>query len=197
MLNILIDYMKKYVNMSDAELFEIAEKVPIQAFEKGHLLQEQGQPIEKCYFVLRGLVRQFHYDEEGNEVTSNFFTEEQSVVVYSGKNGEGCSPFYLECLEPCVLVVGDLSTEMASYEENPVLEGMTRKMLENDLGVLQERYTRFISSTPEERYRTLLEENPSLVQRVAQHQLASYLGVTPESLSRIKKRVSSHLRVAK
>ena len=197
MLDVLLDYMRKFVDLPESDLMAIAEKVPVEIFEKGTLLQDQGAPVEKCYFVLKGLVRQFHYDEDGNEITSNFFMEEQSVVIFSGKNGEETSPYYLECLEACVLVVGDLATEQASYEENPILEGMTRRMIESDLGDLQEKYTKFIASSPEERYRALLEEKPLLVERVAQHQLASYLGITPESLSRIKKRVSSHLRIAK
>lgn len=197
MKEVLIDYMKMFVDLPEDELLEIADSVPIQAFGKGTVLQKQGEPVDKCYFVLKGIIRQYHYDEDGNEITSNFYMEADSVTIFSAKKGERLSPFYLECLENCELVVGDLATEGLAYESNPTLREMTRMMVESDLGKLQESYTQFISSSPEERYRALLEEKPMLVERVAQHQLAGYLGITPESLSRIKKRVSSHLRVAK
>ncbi len=87
MLDVLLDYMRKFVDLPESDLMAIAEKVPVEIYEKGTLLQDQGAPVEKCYFVLKGLVRQFHYDEDGNEITSNFFMEEQSVVIFSGKNG--------------------------------------------------------------------------------------------------------------
>ena len=197
MNKVLIDYMKLFVDLPEDELNEIAGSVPVQVFEKGTVLQEQGEPVKQCYFVLKGIIRQYHYDEDGYEITSNFYMEAESVTIFSAKNGDGLSPFYLECLEDCELVVGDLSTENLAYESNPTLREMTRMMVESDLGTLQESYTHFISSSPEERYRALMEEKPMLIERVAQHQLASYLGITPESLSRIKKRVSSHLRLAK
>ncbi|MNN63988.1 hypothetical protein D3C81_1794030 [compost metagenome] len=71
------------------------------------------------------------------------------------------------------------------------LETMIRKMVEENLGEVQDELTSFIASNPEERYKALLQKRPHLLTRVPQHQLASYLGITPESLSRIKKRVHS------
>ena len=66
---------------------------------------------------------------------------------------------------------------------------MTRKMIEESFGNVQDEFATFIASTPEERFKTLLLKRPKLIDRVPQHQLASYLGITPESLSRIKKRL--------
>ncbi len=66
---------------------------------------------------------------------------------------------------------------------------MIRKMMEINLGEIQDQLGEFISSSPEERYETILRKRPQLIDRVPQHQLASYLGITPESLSRIKKRI--------
>lgn len=79
---------------------------------------------------------------------------------------------------------------------HPVLETMTRKMMEEDMGTMRDDFSAFISSTPEERYYGLMEKRPDLVDRVPQYQLASYLGIKPESLSRIKKRAAAnHLRI--
>lgn len=66
---------------------------------------------------------------------------------------------------------------------------MTRKIIEENFGQVQEEFAAFIASSPEDRFKELLMKRPYLIDRVPQHQLASYLGMTPESLSRIKKRV--------
>jgi CRP-like cAMP-binding protein len=87
------------------------------------------------------------------------------------------------------MVVGDLETEKDMYNKHPQLETMTRMMIEENLGQVQEEFAAFIASSPEERFKTLQMKRPSLIDRVPQHQLASYLGITPESLSRIKKRL--------
>ncbi|RAP30845.1 hypothetical protein C2W64_00012 [Brevibacillus laterosporus] len=87
------------------------------------------------------------------------------------------------------MVVGDLDTEKEMYNKYTQLESMTRKMIEENFGQVQDEFAACIASTPEERFKALLLKRPHLIDRVPQHQLASYLGITPESLSRIKKRV--------
>lgn len=88
-------------------------------------------------------------------------------------------------------MVGNFQAENDIILQYPPLETMIRKMVEENLGQVQDEWTSFIASSPEERYQALLRKRPHLVDRVPQHQLASYLGITPESLSRIKKRVHS------
>lgn len=82
------------------------------------------------------------------------------------------------------------------YEDYPFLLELTRNMMEADLGSMHDDFAKFMASTPEERYLTLKEKRPGLMDRVPQHQLASYLGIKPESLSRIKRRLeNSHLKI--
>ncbi|MCA1011724.1 Crp/Fnr family transcriptional regulator [Halobacillus halophilus] len=196
MKDVLIQYMKRFSDLNESELKKLTVDVPVAAFKKGTILLHQGEIPDKCYFVLQGCVRQYAVDEHGNENTYNFFTEEQSVTIFNQHKTDKSSPYSLSCLEDCTLVVGDLSTEQESYDTHPVLETMTRKMMEEDMGAMRDEFSAFISSTPEERYRALLEKRPGLVDRVPQYQLASYLGIKPESLSRIKKRSeANHLRI--
>lgn len=75
------------------------------------------------------------------------------------------------------------------YNQYSQLEAMTRNMIEQNFGEVQDELASFIASTPEERFKALLRKRPHLIDRVPQHQLASYLGITLESLSRIKKRI--------
>jgi CRP-like cAMP-binding protein len=186
-------YMSDFTSLSEDEQRAIFENIRIDEYKKGKYLLRQGEKSAiKCYFVLMGSVRQFFIDESGKEVTSNFFTEEQAIPIINEQNHDDLSKYSLMCVEDCILVVGDVDSEKTMFNKYPQLETMIRKMMEINLGEIQEQIGEFINSSPEERYESILRERPQLVDRVPQHQLASYLGITPESLSRIKKRIKKN-----
>lgn len=189
MTSILLEYMSRMTTLTAEEQQAILDEIQVAQHNKGTVLLKQGDVPDKCYFILQGCVRQFSVDEEGNEATSNFYTEEQAIVVFNRHKENKESDFTFAAVEDTILVVGDLGTEKIMYNKYTQLEEMTRRMIEQNFGQLQEEFADFIASSPEERFRTLLARRPSLIDRVPQHQLASYLGMTPESLSRIKKRV--------
>ncbi|MCP3763832.1 Crp/Fnr family transcriptional regulator [Domibacillus sp. A3M-37] len=189
MKRILLKYMTEFTSLSEEQQQAISESVLIEDYHKGTYLLRQGEvPTTKCYFVLQGCVRQYSVDESGKEITSNFYTEEQAISSFNYHKQDMASKYSLTCVEDSILVVGDLDTEKEMYNKYSQLETMTRKMMEISLGKVQDEFVAFINSSPEERYKSILMKRPHLVDRVPQHQLASYLGITPESLSRIKKR---------
>lgn len=187
---LLRKYLMQYTNMNEQEMDSVLSLIPIETHKKGTILLSQGEVPEKCFFILSGCVRQYVVNEAGKETTFNFYTEEQAVTVYNQHKPDRTSDYTLVCQEDCILVVGDLSKEQSMYEAYPELVAMTRHMMAQDFGAIQEEFMLFMSSTPEERYSLLLQKRPDLIERVPQHQLASYLGITPESLSRIKKRTA-------
>ncbi|MGE7624711.1 Crp/Fnr family transcriptional regulator [Viridibacillus sp. NPDC096237] len=189
MKKLLMKYMTRFTTLSEEEQLAIIEGIQINEFEKGSILLRQGDVPTKCYFILKGCVRQYSIDETGKEFTSNFYTEEQAISNFNHHKQNKSSAYSLTCLEDCILVVGDLDTEKDMYNKYSQLETMTRKMIEHNFGEVQDELASFIASTSEERYKALLLKRPHLVDRVPQYQLASYLGITPESLSRIKKRI--------
>ncbi|AXI10303.1 cyclic nucleotide-binding domain-containing protein [Oceanobacillus sp. 143] len=190
----LLKYMTEFTKLTEEEQQEITEAILIEEYKKGTYLIRQGDaPTTKCYFVLQGCVRQYTINESGKEVTANFYTEEQAILIFAFQDSSQTSKYSLTCLEDTVMVVGDFETEQEMYSQYSELEIMTRKMTEIYLGETQNEFAAFISSTPEERYKSIISKRPDLITRVPQHQLASYLGVTPESLSRIKKRMNKDI----
>ncbi|MGJ7912405.1 Crp/Fnr family transcriptional regulator [Neobacillus sp. LXY-1] len=190
MNKILSKYMTNFTSLSEEEQLAITDGLQIVEYKKGKYLLKQGERSDiKCYFVLNGCVRQFFIDENGKEVTSKFFTEEQAIPIINEQYGNDVSKYSLVCVEDCLLVVGDVDSEKAMFNQYPQLETMIRKMIEINLSEIQEQFGEYIHSSPEERYESILRKQPQLVDRVPQHQLAIYLGITPESLSRIKKRI--------
>ncbi|WP_028612691.1 Crp/Fnr family transcriptional regulator [Paenibacillus harenae] len=188
MKNLLLKYMTRFTPLNEADQQTILDEILVEAYKKGTVLLRQGDVPAKCYFVLKGCVRQYSVDEGGKEITSNFYTEEQAISMFVHPKP---SEYAFMCLEDSCLVVGDLYTEEEMYRKHRQLELMTRKMIEESFGQMQEEFAAFIASTPEERFKSMLRNRPQLIDRVPQHQLASFLGLTPESLSRIKKRVQS------
>jgi CRP-like cAMP-binding protein len=188
MENLLVKYISKSLSLSEEEIKAVEKEIPIRVFKKGTILLKEGDISTKCYFNLKGLVRQY-YLVDGEEKTTAFFAEEQAVNSFESASQRIPSKHYLACVEECTMVVGDLSTETDFLERFPRLEILVRMMVDQDFGKQQEMLASYIITSPEERYLKLLESPDNLIQRVPQYQLASYLGIAPESLSRIRKRI--------
>ena len=189
MKHLLHQYMTRLTSLNEEEQRAILDEILVEEYSKGTVLLRQGEVPDKCYFVLKGCVRQHAVDVSGRDITSSFYTEEQAIAIFNAHKRNKSSEYTLTCLEDCVLVVGQLETEKEMYSKYTQLETMTRRMIEESFGQVQEEFAAFIAASPEERLKTLLHNRPGLISRVPQHQLASYLGMTPESLSRIKKRI--------
>jgi uncharacterized Fe-S cluster-containing radical SAM superfamily protein len=125
------------------------------------------------------------------EKTTSFFVEGEAVNLFSSYANNKPSEYYVECLEDCMLTIGNDSLVDAMCERIPRLSKFIRMEVEKEAGKFQESFASFVSSSPEERFVQLLEASPALMNRVPQIYMASYIGVTPESFSRIKKRIFS------
>jgi len=177
-------------SLSEGEAKEIADNITIQTYKKGTILLKEGAISKECYSVLKGCVREY-YIKDGEEKTTAFFTEGQEVVSFTSYTNQTPSKHYLSCVEESTLTVSSPEKEKEMYKRFPKLEVITRTMMELNSGMAQEELASFITSSPEEQYMNLLENRSDLLNRVPQHQIASYLGIKPESLSRIRKRIVS------
>jgi len=187
-LDKLVNAIKSHSELDENILREMVDHVPVQMFRKGAILIEQGDVPKQCFFVLEGCARKFSVDAEGKEVTSDFFTENQSITIFTDDEDQE-SPYSVACLEDSIMIVGELDEQDSELEKYPEFESIVLKMMQSGMGELQDTFASFIRMTPEERVKHMMSKRPELFTRVPQHQLASYLGLTPESLSRIKGRL--------
>mgnify|MGYP000147077011 CR=1 FL=1 len=187
-LEILKNFMKSMNMLTDDEIKLILDSTKIRSYKKGDVVLREGQVSKECYFILQGCVREY-YLVDGEEKSTAFYTEGQPMTSFTSYPAKKPSKHFLVCAEDCVVTVGndDLIADMCN--KIPRLEPIIRHEVEKETGKVQEEMAKFITSSPEDRYKNLLEKRPELLNRVPQHQIASYLGVTPESLSRIRKRL--------
>jgi len=175
--------------LTDAEQAIIASRIPIREYAKGTILLREGQIAREAYYVLRGCVRAY-YVVDGEERTTAFYTENESAAALSSYNRQSPSAHFMECVEDCTLSVLTYTNEQELINEFPNFARLCRASMEAGYGKHQDMLASYITRSPEERYLYLQQSRPDLLQRIPQYHLASYLGVKPESLSRIRKRVA-------
>lgn len=186
----MIQNLHVYTPLQAEEIQRIVAEVPIKTMKKGSFLLREGQIPQVCYHVFKGCVREY-YLVDGEERTSEFYLEGDSISDELGKIERRPSRKYWECLEDTTVSVFTQAQEEKMYRLFPRIESLCRIETEKKLGQFRELMAFYLASSPEERYLNLLQTRPNLVNRVPQYQLASYLGVKPESLSRIRGRLQS------
>ncbi|MFT4982413.1 MAG: CRP-like cAMP-binding protein [Bacteroidia bacterium] len=175
--------------LTEEEANIINECIEVRTFPKGTILLSEGQVCREGYYNVKGLVRSYQL-VKGEERTTEFYEEYSSIISLSSYLNNTLANHYFECLEETTLTVITKKKEAELLKRYPPYADLCRLGMEAEFGAAQERSATFMTSTAEERYLKLLKERPTLSQRVPQYQLASFLGIKPESLSRIRKRIA-------
>ena len=188
MENRLLDFLSKYVTLTEEEKAALISLHLFHSFKKGTILLREGQKSKDSYFVLKGCIRAY-YVVDAEEKTTGFYTEMEALTPDCVVN-KTPSAYYISCLEDSIITISNTDMEAEMNVKFPKFEILCRKLSEELLAKKQIDFDKFRTSTPEQRYLHLLETRPDLIQRVPQHQLASYLGVQPQSLSRLRARIT-------
>jgi CRP-like cAMP-binding protein len=166
--DLLFDFISKYISLTEDEKNAILSLDLFRSVKKGTILLKEGQKSKDGYFILKGCIRKY-YVINGEEKTTDFFTEMEGLTPHCVTNNAP-SEYFISCVED-------------------KFDIMCRMLSEELLAKEQISFDEFKTSSPEQRYLNLLQNRPDLIQRVPQHQLASYLGIKPQSLSRLRARI--------
>jgi CRP-like cAMP-binding protein len=185
MYNKLREHIEKIVSISDEEFLFICTHFSVRKYKKHQFLIQEGYKVEFCFFVVTGLLKLVHHDTAGKEHIASFAMEDWWESDYNAYFRETNATLSLECLEDTEVLCLSLQDYKKLCEG---LQKMERFFLHKaNYGFLssQRRIISTMTSSAKERYEELLQQHPSLVQRVPKKLLAAYLGVSRETLSRI------------
>lgn len=180
------ELVSKFELLKKDEVELIVEKTIVEVFKKDRFLLKIGQIPSKCYMVVEGCVREYIL-KDGEEKSTAFYTEGDTFTPHS-KDAQP-SKYNWQCIEDCVLTISnsDFAEEIRALL--PKLDNVFQQIAIQKINKVKEEWNLFVTSSPEERYLNLQATKPELFDRVPHHQIASYLGMKPQSLSRIRKRI--------
>jgi CRP-like cAMP-binding protein len=183
----LLDYINERISLTYEEKNIVANAFHLRSFKKKEYFLEQGRPNRMEAFVVSGTFRVFHTDIKSTEHVLYFGFRDWWVGDSASFNTDIPSLLNVQALEESSLLFINWEDKERLYDSVPKLERLFRIITMRTLTVLQKRFFLTVGASAEDRYLELLERHPGIEQLVPQHQIASYLGILPESLSRMKK----------
>lgn len=158
---------------------------------KGDFLLRAGENCSDTFFVEKGLLRMFSVDKNGKEHVIQFAPESWIIADRTSQIFKEESSYYIDAVENSEVAVLPTDFFLNIFKNNPEVSGNNFKLLSNHIRALQKRINQLLGATAEERYLDFLKTYPNVFQRVPQWMVASYLGITPESLSRVRKNLGN------
>lgn len=187
MKNTLREIFEEHHFVSDEEWMKFENILDFRVFKKKEFLLKVGEYCKGIFFVVEGTIRSFHLNANGNEVCSSFYFENDFIREFESLVNEEPSQTNIQAIEDCSVYYIGKSQLQALYEESAIFLRIGRVILEK-LTIQERKHSMILTSfSPKDRYLTLINNNPILIKKVPLQYLASYLGITRESLSRIRK----------
>lgn len=182
----LINKIKNSISLSEeAEkyIYSIAEE---KSFSKGEVLIQEGQTVNKTFFVIHGSLRSFCVDKEGKEHTLQFAIQDWWISDFIAMYNHEPASLTVECITDATVIEFNTQKLTQIYLQFPEFELFQRKTLERHVVSLHKRILNQLQLTALERYNVFIEHYPNIEQHVPNYHIASYLGITQQSLSRVR-----------
>lgn len=186
----LIHYFSKFLPLEEQEIAFLASVIKERKVRRRQFILQEGDVCKYNSFVIEGCFRMYLVDENGKEHNLQFAVEDWWIGDIGSFHSEQPSQLNIEAIENSVILQIKKEDQLRLFVEHPKFNRIFRVFTENALVSLQRRVLQNISSTAEERYLDFMERHPFFFNRISNVQIASYLGVTPEFLSTIRKRLA-------
>ena len=188
-LRIALDKLSPF---SDEEFEEFKSLIKIKQLTKGEYLFREGEIDRHLAFVNKGCLRYYLIDKDGDEHTIYFALENWWIGDMQSFFSETATPYSMQALEDCELFAFTREKFQYAIDNIKPYERFYKTMVPRSYAAMQQRFAQNSAQSAEERYLSLLKKQPEVFQRVPQYLIASYLGIKPQSLSRIRKKLSEN-----
>jgi CRP-like cAMP-binding protein len=187
--NLEIKEIFKRLVFSEDELKLIASVFYKIIIKKGDILIQTGDKVDSQYYILEGCLRAFHTDKQGKEYTIHFGIKDWWMTDFTAFTSGESAILTLEALEDSIIYAINKDDKEYLHNQIPKINRFFRIKLERALAAFQKRILSGISKSAKERYLDFLSTYPDIEKRLKNYQIASFLGITTESLSRIRKEI--------
>lgn len=187
----LIDYFNKFLPLTEEEKSFVEQVFTKRKIKRRQFILNEGDVCTQNTFVVEGCLRMYTVDDKGKEHNLQFAIENWWVGDIGSFHSNEPSELYIEALENSIVLQIKKEDQLRLFVEYPKFNRIFRVLAENAMVGLQRRILQNISSTAEERYLDFMERYPHFFNRISNVQIASYIGVTPEFLSKIRKEITS------
>lgn len=189
------DQLRTLFPLDDSSFAELQKVISFREVPSGTVLLSEGDVATKLYIVMKGCLRTYVIKEDGKEITLQFFVENQMVASFESAMTGAPSRLYIDAIENSIVGFFPIKVlKGIAGKDHSMREGFNRFLMTR-LIYYMNRCSSYILDNPEKRYLKLVEENPELVARLPKQYIASYLGVTPVSLSRIRSRLRKKSKI--
>lgn len=186
----LLDYFNSFLPLDEEEASAVVNAFHPRRIKRRQFILHEGDICTHNTFVVEGCFRMYLIDEKGKEHNLQFAVENWWIGDIGSFHTEQPSRLYIVALEDAIILQIRKQDQLDLFVDYPKFNRIFRVFTENALVTTQRRILQNISSTAEERYLDFLERYPQLFNRISNVQIASFLGVTPEFLSTIRKKIS-------
>lgn len=183
-------YLKLFPDLNSEELSFVSSYLTIEKYAKKDFLFKSGEVQKEVGFVCKGLLRRYYINDEGNKITTGFINENKYATDYPAFIRQKPSKYFIECLEPSVIIKLSYDKIQEGYRKFKVSEMYGRLIAEYVLTVQTDRVESFLFENAEERYLNFMKNNQDIINRISLSHLASHLGIKRQSLSRIRSKIA-------
>ena len=185
-MNEIKEYLIKLVHFTDSEMDLFISLFSEKHLKKNEYFATEGEYSSKLAFISSGIVRAFYRNNEGSEYNKTFFSKKGFIGAYSSLVSNQKNQINLQCLTDCSFLIADFSKIKKLYDTNQKIERLARILAEQFFVSKEKREIELVMLDATERYEIFQKEHPKLENQIPQYHIASYLGITPTQLSRIR-----------